>query len=95
MRKLKLAALRIEGPTKFKNMKRHKASTYTHDACWDNRFSVTESMRNASVHCFYREYFGKPSKSLSHVYNIKYANHPNAIPGIIAVDEPVVSDDKS
>lgn len=49
------------------------------------------------MHSFYHEYFGKPSKSLNHVYQIKYANHPNALPGIISVDEPVrlMQDDKS
>jgi len=64
---------------------------------WDNRFTITNSIKNKEVHSFYHEYFGKPTKSLNHIFHIKYANHPNALPGIISVDQPVrlLEDEKS
>jgi hypothetical protein len=96
LRKLKLATLQIENPRvrRFKQVK-PKAVALAGKEDWNDRFTVTESMRNQEVHAFYRHYFGKPSKSLTHTYRIKYATHANELPGILPADEPAQMENQS
>ena len=52
---------------------------------WDDRFNITTSKGNHSLHDYYREYFGKPPKRFASSFRIKYANSTNELPGITDV----------
>jgi len=55
---------------------------------WNDRFFVTTSTYNQSLHQFYREYFDKKPKEYATSFRIKYANSTNELPGISDVCKP-------